>query len=414
MRGLGLETAAARMVAPPAPGRPRWLARFRVLILSLALLAPAVSARTAPTTPGSSPVAWSRDGAMDGGNDMPGAFMVRMVHRGERVRGLPVAARQISPRYDWQGRSWTLDDFMRAYNVSGVLALKDGQVILERYGSGRAPTDRWVSQSVAKSVTSLLAGAAIRDGKLRLNDTVERFVPELNGSAYDGVTVRQLLMMSSGVKWDEAYLGGASDLARYYVAAAKGDPIADFMKTLPRAHAPGSTFHYDTAEAHLAGVVVSRAVGMPLADYLSEKIWKPYGMERDAAWHVDNQGRELAGCCLLMTLGDFARLGQFTLEDGVANGKRVVPEGWIAQSTRRQIDNGRQAPAGYGYFWWIGPEAYEASGIYGQSILVYPKDHLVIAVNSAWQSPDDKALFAALGAFQKAVREAARELAPAP
>jgi CubicO group peptidase (beta-lactamase class C family) len=155
-------------------------------------------------------------------------------------------------------------------------------------------------------------------------------------------------------------------------------------------------------------------VGVPLADYLSEKIWRPYGMERDAAWHVDGQGREYAGCCLLMTLADFARLGQFALDDGVVHGRRILPRGWIAESTRRQIDNGRPAPAGYGYLWWIGPEAYEASGIYGQSILVYPKDRIVIAVNSKWPSPDQKALFEALGAFQGAVRKAALAADPRP
>jgi CubicO group peptidase (beta-lactamase class C family) len=345
---------------------------------------------------------------MDGGNDIRPPFRVRVVRRGDHVRGLPVAAQQIVVSYAWQGKTWTLDDYMRAYDVSGVMVLKDGVVILERYAMGRSPTDRWVSQSVAKSVTSMLAGAAIKDGKLKLGDAVTRFAPELKGSAYDGVTVRQILTMSSGVKWDEGYVGGGSDLAKYYQAAMKGDPVTDFLETLPRAHPPGSTFHYNTAEAHLAGMVVSRAVGMPLADYLSEKIWKPYGMERDGAWHVDNQGREAAGCCLLMTLADYARLGQFALEDGIADGKRVVPPGWMAESTRRQIDNGRPAPAGYGYLWWIGPEAYEASGIFGQSILVYPKDRLVIAVNSNWPRPDDPALFQALGAFQKAVRAAAR------
>jgi CubicO group peptidase (beta-lactamase class C family) len=137
-------------------------------------------------------------------------------------------------------------------------------------------------------------------------------------------------------------------------------------------------------------------------------------MERDAAWRVDRQGREFAGCCLLMTLADYARLGQFVLADGMAAGRRVVPPGWIAQSTRRQIDNGRAPPAGYGYLWWIGPDAFEASGIYGQSILIYPADRIVIAVNSQWAKPDDPELFKALGAFQKAVREAVLAAAPAP
>ncbi|MFL5297590.1 MAG: serine hydrolase domain-containing protein [Phenylobacterium sp.] len=361
-----------------------------------------------PGWAGASPVgSWTPDRPLDGLNDAGNTFPVRTVRRGAKVRALPLAARQIAPSYQWQGRTWTVEDYMAAYNVSGVMVLKDGEVILERYGMGRAPTDRWVSQSVAKSVTSLLFGAAIHDGRIRLQDPIERFVPELKGSAYEGVTVRQLLTMSSGVKWEEGYVGGQSDLAKFYREAILGDGMTGYMKTLPRAHPPGTTFHYNTAETHLAGLVLARAVHMPLADYLSEKIWKPYGMARDGAWHVDPQGRELAGCCLLMTLGDYARLGQFALDGGVIDGHRVVDADWIAQSTRRQIDNGRAPPAGYGYFWWIGPEAYEASGIYGQSILVYPKDRLVIAVNSQWPKPDDKALFEALGAFQKAVHEAA-------
>lgn len=360
----------------------------------------------------SAPTPWVADDPMDGGNDSKTPFSVRIVHRGDHVRGLPIAAHQIKVDYDWNGRTWTTDDYMRTYHVSGVLVLKDGQIVLERYAMGRQPTDRWVSQSVAKSVTSLLAGAAIRERRLRLGDLVERYVPELKGSAYDGVTVRQILTMSSGVKWQEAYSGGDSDLFKYYAAAAVGDPVIDFLKTLPRAHPPGSTFHYNTAEAHLAGLVVSRAVGMPLADYLSERIWKPYGMERDAAWHLDRQGREYAGCCLLMTLGDFARIGLFALADGMIDGHRVTAPGWIAESTRREIDNGRSPPAGYGYLWWIGTEAYEASGIYGQSILVYPKDQLVIAINSQWSSPNDKALFQALGAFQNAIRTAVRQQRP--
>ncbi|MCW5759443.1 MAG: beta-lactamase family protein [Phenylobacterium sp.] len=371
--------------------------------VAAALLVGAAGAGAAEPTP------WTPDGPMDGGNSMGMPFPVRVVPRGDKVRGLPMAARQIAPRYEWQGRTWTVDDYMKAYNVSGVLVLKDGQVVLERYAQGRNPTDRWASQSVAKSVTSLLAGAAIQDGKMKLTDPVERFLPELKGSAYEGVTVRQILTMSSGVKWNEAYDGGAtSDLAGYYRAVMAGkDPIADFMKTLPRANAPGSTFHYNTGETHLAGMLVSRAVGMPLAEYLSEKIWKPYGMERDAAWNVDRQGREFAGCCLLATLADFARIGQFALDGGVAGGKRIVPPDWIAESTRAQIPNGRPAPAGYGYFWWIGPEAYEASGIFGQSILVYPKDRLVIVINSQWPKPDEKSLFDAQSAFHRAVRAAA-------
>jgi CubicO group peptidase (beta-lactamase class C family) len=355
----------------------------------------------------SAPTQWTPDRAMDGGNDRGNPFPVRVASRGAKTRGLPMAARQIAPRYEWDGKTWTVEDYMAGYNVSGVLVLKDGEVILERYAQGRQPTDRWVSQSVAKSVTSLLAGAAIQDGRLRLTDRVDQHVPELKGSAYGPVTMRQLLTMSSGVKWDEAYSGKDSDLRRYYVAATTGDALVDHMAKLPRAHPAGSRFHYNTGETHLAGIVISRAVGRPLTTYLSEKIWKPYGMERDGAWRVDPKGREFAGCCLLATLGDFARLGQFVLDDGVVDGKRILPPGWIAESTKVQITHDRPLPSGYGYFWWIGAEAFEASGIYGQSILIYPKDRLVIVVNSQWPEPDAKALFGALSAFQGAVRKAA-------
>lgn len=382
------------------------------LLLAVALVGLAGAGRALAEP--SPPHPWSPDGAMDGGNDRNSPFKVRTVARGEAVRGLPMAARQIDPTWRHGERDWTVKSYMAAYNVSGVMVLRNGEIVLERYGQGRQPTDRWMSQSVAKSVTSLLAGAAVHDGRLRLSDTVARHMPELKGSAYADVTVRQLLTMSSGVKWDEAYQPGSSDLWRYYQAALApgGDAVTDVQAKLPSAAPAGTRFHYNTAETHLAGLVVSRATGQPLSQYLSEKIWRPFGMARDAAWRVDPKGRELAGCCLLATLDDFARLGQFVLEDGVADGRRITAKGWVSESTRRQIDNGRSAPAGYGYFWWIGPEAFEASGIYGQSILIYPKDRVVIVVNSEWEKPDGKDLFAALGAFQKALRDAAVEQAP--
>jgi CubicO group peptidase (beta-lactamase class C family) len=384
------------------------MVRSLVAMAGTVCLAAAVPVEPTRKVIASPVVNWSPDDPMDGGNDRVNYFnQVRIVRRGDWARGLPISPNQISPNYSWQGRAFTVDEYMKAYNVSGVLVLKDGEVILERYAQGRQPTDRWASQSVAKSVLSLLYGSAIQDGKLKLADTVEKFVPELKRSAYEGVTIRQLLTMSSGVKWEEGYTGQTSDLARYYEAAATGDAVVDLQKTLPRAYPPGSTFHYDTAETHLAGLVLSRAVGESVSDYLSEKIWKPYGMERDAAWRVDHQGREFTGCCLFMTLADYARIGQFVLDDGVARGKRITALGWIAESTKRQIDNGRKPPAGYGYFWWIGLDAFEASGIYGQSILIYPKDRLVIAVNSQWPKPDEKKSFDALGAFEQAVRDAA-------
>jgi CubicO group peptidase (beta-lactamase class C family) len=341
---------------------------------------------------------------------METVFETRRVARGAAVHGLSKAAQRIAPTYAFRGKTWTVDDYMAANSVSGVLVLKDGKVLLERYGLGRKPQDRWTSFSVAKSITSTLAGAAIRDGKLKLTDQVTAYLPELKGSAYEGVSVHDLMTMSSGVAWNEDYNDPKSDIAQAGVVLEPGvDPYISYVKRLGRAHPPGTNWRYNTSETHLMGVLVARAAGKPLAAYLSEKIWKPYGMERDAVWMVDRGGLELGGCCISMTLRDYGRVGQFMLDGGMAGGKPVLPAGWVQEATKVQIANGL---TGYGYFWWIEPGAFQAEGIYGQSILVYPKDRLVVVINSAWKRADDDADWTAMQAFQKAVRAAAITAVP--
>jgi CubicO group peptidase (beta-lactamase class C family) len=177
---------------------------------------------------------------------------------------------------------------------------------------------------VAKSITSTLAGAAVRDGKLKLTDPVTTYLPELKGSAYEGVSVRDLMTMSSGVAWNEDYNDPKSDIAQAGVVLEPGvDPYISYVKRLGRAHPPGTTWHYNTSETNLMGVVVARAVGKPLAAYLSEKIWKPYGMERDAVWMVDRGGLELGGCCIPCAR-DMAASGSSS-DGGMAGGKPVLP-----------------------------------------------------------------------------------------
>jgi CubicO group peptidase (beta-lactamase class C family) len=301
---------------------------------------------------------------------------------------------------------------MKAYRVSGVLVLKDGKIVLEKYGLGRKPTDRWTSFSVAKSLTSTLVGAAIQDGKIKsINDPVTAYIPELKGSAYEGVTVRQMLMMSSGVKWNEDYTDPNSDVAKAgdKVTEPGINPMVSYLRKLPRAHEPGSTFNYNTGETDLVGVLVSKATGEPLAQYASEKIWKPWGMGQDAVWMTDPGGQERGGCCISMTLRDYARVGLFIYEGGQAGGKQVVPPWWIADATRKEIDLAPNAPGGYGYFWWIRPNgSYEAVGIFGQSVTTFKDEHLIVVVNSAWPAATGRELSAARNAFFEGVRKAVK------
>jgi CubicO group peptidase (beta-lactamase class C family) len=361
-----------------------------------------------PGTP--SILVWTPEQQSAGYRSIETIYKTETIKRGAKVHPLPKADHEIAPRWTYAGRTWTVDEYMAAYRASGVLVLKDGKILLERYAMGRTPEDRWTSFSVAKSVTSTLVGAAIQDGKIKgLDAQVADYIPDLKGSAYDGVTVRQLLTMTSGVKWNEDYADPKSDVAQagFSIPDPKLNPLVGYMRRLPRAAQPGTKFNYNTGETDMAGILVANAVGKPLAQYLSEKIWTTYGMERDGFWATDLAGKERAGCCISMTLRDYGRVGLFILDGGKAAGKQVVPPWWVAQATTKQVDNGY---GGYGYFWWIRPDGYDADGVFGQSISTFPDDRLVVVINSAWPRATGDELYAARTAFLNAVRAAAKAM----
>jgi CubicO group peptidase (beta-lactamase class C family) len=363
-----------------------------------------------PNTP--SILFWTPEQQSTGYRTIEKIYKVVTVKHGSKVHALPMAAKQLSPAWTYADRRWTVADYMSTNRTSGVLVLKDGKIVLERYGLGRTAKDRWTSFSVAKSLTSTLVGAAIQEGKIQGPDAkVTDYVPELKGSAYEGVTVRELLMMSSGVKWNEDYTDPKSDVAQAgFTGGEPGmDPLVSYMRHLPRDAEPGTKFHYDTGETDMVGILVSNAVGQPLSKYLSEKVWIPYGMGQDAIWMVDASGKqERGGCCISMTLRDYARVGQFILDGGKAQGRQVVPSWWVQQATTKQIDNGG---GGYGYFWWILENgSYAAFGIFGQSITTFRDDRLIIVVNSAWPVATGKDYSAARTAFINAIHEAAKAL----
>jgi CubicO group peptidase (beta-lactamase class C family) len=383
---------------------------FSLAMVAVVLGAGAASAQVALKSDTPSILQWTPQEQASRYKDIEHVFKVRTVQRGKHIHPLPVATKAIDPTYSFQGKIWRVDDYMQAFNVSGVLVLKDGRIVMERYGLGRRPTDRWTSFSVAKSVTSTLVGAAIQDGKLKLTDPVTKYIPELRGSGYEGTSVRDLITMSSGVQWNEDYTSPTSDvaLAGTKVLEPGVNPMVSYLRKLPRAHPPGSTFNYNTGETDLVGVLVSNAVGKSLSEYASEKIWRPYGMERDAIWVTDPGDHERGGCCISMTLRDYARVGQFILDGGKAGGKQILPPWWAAEATSPHISYGLPAPSGYGYFWWIRPNGtYEAVGIFGQSITTFRKDRVIVVINAAWPRATGQDLSAARTAFVEALHDAA-------
>ncbi len=329
----------------------------------------------------------------------------RLLRTGKNVLPLPQRPTDFSElRYQVEEIPYAVDEFMERNYVAGLLVLKDGEILLENYGLGNDEDSVWISYSMAKSVTSLLYGAAIADGYLsNLDARVTDYLPAMKGSAYDGATLRNLLQMASGVDWNETYSDPNSDVGNY-----PGGDVVEMMQFLgakPRVAAPGERFNYSTGETDLAGVVLRSAIGNNLSTYLTTKIWENM-MESPAWWATHGYGGgERGGCCIYATLRDYGRLGLFVTDDGVLpDGTRVLPEGWIAESTAPS-----PASDGYGYFWWLlGDGNFRAVGIYGQGIYINPANDLVIVVLSAWPAASGgdygvhrNALFAAIEEFVK-------------
>jgi CubicO group peptidase (beta-lactamase class C family) len=382
--------------------------RFAFAALLLATAAAGAAASADPPIPpgGAAILTWTPEQQLWGYRHMERISPARVVARGPAVHPLPLAAARIDPTFTRDGETWDTARYMAAFRASGVLVLKDGKIVLERYGLGRGPNDRWTSFSIAKSVTSTLIGAAIKDGKIKsLDDPVTLYIPELKASAYEGVTVRDLITMTSGVKWNEDYTDLKSDVAKVGLSILEPgvNPVVSYMRRLPREAAPGTKFVYKTGETDLAGILLSNAVGEPLSTYLSDKIWRPYGMERDAVWVEDIAGHERGGCCLSMTLRDYGRFGQFMLDGGRIGERDVLPAGWVADATSAHVT---QPP--YGYFWWLVPGGYEAEGIFGQTVSIFPADRVVVVINSAWPGAWPPEIDAMRMKYLDAIRAATR------
>ncbi|MFD0847237.1 serine hydrolase domain-containing protein [Sphingosinicella xenopeptidilytica] len=327
------------------------------------------------------------------------AFATRTVRRGAPVRELGIAPAAGLPEFPIRANGTTYDlyDYMSRNRVAGLLVMQGDTLVHEQYELGITAATRWLSMSMAKSVSTTLVGAAIQDGYIdSVEDPLTRYLPELSGSGYDGVSVRELMLMTSGVRWDDTHTDPASERRHMLDLQIGQQPgaIMRYMASLPRARAPGTLWNYSTGETHVVGALVRAATGKWLADYLSERIWSRIGTEADAEWWLEApDGLEVAGSGLCATLRDYARFGRFILEGGMIDSEPVLPTGWTVEATRPREVGGRQLD--YGYMWWPVPArdgsftdgAFSARGIFGQYIYLNPARRIQIVVLSARSKP---------------------------
>lgn len=336
---------------------------------------------------------------------MDQVFPVHVVRRGRTVRRLHRGKPLAIPEAEVQ-------DYMAREHLAGVLVLHNGRIRLERYGLGAVASTRWTGFSMTKAITDTLVGVALHAGKIRsLQDPMTHYLPELRGTAYDGVTVRQVMTMTSGVRWHEDYTSRDADNVRLYTAPVRSgqNPTLSYMRTLPRGATPGLVWNYSTGETDLLGVLLRRVTGRSLAAQLSTAIWQHAGMGRDATWIATAEGpegEEFGGSGLSATLRDWGRLGQWML----GGGQGALNEGWMEEATCTQVHAGQTA---YGYGWWPQKDtsgqfdgSFAALGIFGQSMRIDPRRRLVVVTLGDWEQATGAAHSAERAAFWQKVNAA--------
>jgi CubicO group peptidase (beta-lactamase class C family) len=319
-------------------------------------------------------------------------FPVNRVTRSPAPWNFLRAEKEPQIRYDFGGKSHTLDDYLAHFPVTGILLLQGDTILLERYQYGRTDSDRFTSASMSKSIMALLVGIALGEGRIHsLEDNASRYVPELKGTLYGETSLRALLQMSSGVEFDEIVNGVKADTRTRRLMDGMftrgANPIALLAACKRRAFPTGTHFDYSSGDNETTGIVLRRATGKSLSEYLSEKLWQPIGAESDATWWVDTSGQEFPSSGFNAVLRDYARLGRLLAHDGAWNGRQIVPKSYLVASTTSRPEDTHLAPGtvtpyyGYGYQFWIFPgdrRMFVLRGMNSQYVFVDPQTKLVL------------------------------------
>lgn len=322
------------------------------------------------------------------------------------------ATSELPAQYSYEGQQRDTKAFLEQTDTAALLVLADGRIVYENYWLTGGPDTHWMSMSVGKSFVSALVGIAVAEGRIAsIEDPITRYVPELAGSAYDGVRIKDVLQMSSGARWNEDYSDPDSDIMRYLHAFGSGGSLDQFTASLVRQREPGTYNYYNSTDTQALGMLLVRATGQSLAAYAQEKLWEPLGMERDAYWITDDQGMEMAAGGLQVVARDYAKLGQLYLDGGRWQGRQIVPEAWVRDSVTPDAPHvmpglNPDYPLGYGYQWWVPPGdegEFSAIGVYNQFVYVNPTRKLVIvklSANSAYGTTSDDSSWRELESFE--------------
>jgi len=305
--------------------------------------------------------------------------------------------------YSFNSDRLSIENYLSRNPTTGLLIAKDDTILYEHYQYARSDRDRFLSQSMAKTITAMLIGIAISEDKIKsIDDLVLAYVPDLAKTEYGKTSIKDLLHMSSGVAFTENY-NGLDDVARLWgdlFGEPGKDPISSVAQFNRRVAPPGTKWHYASVETEILGLVLRAAIGRPVADYLRDKVWQAIGAEADASWAVDGTGREVTFCCFNAVLRDYARLGRLLAHDGAWEGRQLIPRQWLVDATTVRATDGYLAPRvatpffGYGYQVWLFPgeqRRFALLGVRGQMILVDPASKLVMVHTAVRQKPSDRA-----------------------
>jgi hypothetical protein len=290
-------------------------------------------------------------------SSMKELFFNVAVKRSGAVAPLAESKRELAKTYQFAGKTKSVQDWLDATKTTSLVVLHNGAIVHESYELGTKPDDQRISWSMAKSFLSAIFGTAVADGSIKsLDDPVDAYVPRLKGTVYEGVTIRNVLRMSSGVKFDEDYEAFGSDINRMGRVLAMGGSMDEFAAGLAaREREQGTARQYTSIDTHILGMVLRAVTGKDLPALMEERLWSKLGVEDDAIFLTDGYGVAFALGGLNMRTRDYARFGQMVLDGGMANGQQIVPADWIMEATAASAPPAAKTTdkMGYGYQWWI-------------------------------------------------------------